>query len=283
MKKTILRHVIASIVFLVLSAVMIAIIGNNSNNPLIYLSLVPMCLFYYCAIKAIVLFFRQLRNKMLHKDELASSNSIPYSSKYISDNKTLAFEKDPEQITWGRIILIFLVFNPIGLYMIFRKINFETRNHYYNGITMIILGFAVTIPSLIFGILLLPDLLSAIIICTFTAYWILVGIVLIILGFVYKAKGKLINKYINLLFVQKITKINEIARILNRTYSTVSNDIQTLIDNGTLKNIYIYHAEKEVIINEISNKIAIKCINCAGTTVLNKNDEQFCAFCGAKL
>ncbi len=277
------RCIIASIASMAIFCIVFAIIGDSQTHPLIFVAIFSLLIFYYYLIKLIVISFKALRKKVLNNQNIASSHLNNSLNRYVSTNEVLQFEKTNDTITWGRILLLFFIFNPIALYLIFRKVNFETRNHYYNGVTMLILGVAVGIPNLIAVILLIPQFFSELILSSFVTYWVLISVALAIFGFIFKEKGKLTNKYINILFVQKITNINEIAKILKSTYSKVCTDIQSLIDNDTIRNIYIYHHDQEVIINGISNKIAIKCPKCAGTTVLNKNAEHICDYCGAKL
>ena len=86
-----------------------------------------------------------------------------------------------------------------------------------------------------------------------------------------------------ILKIDRITRLDKIAQIMKTDYARSADVIQSLIDNGLLKNTYIYHRDKEVIISGISEKIACKCRCCGATTVLYGTDIRECVYCGERI
>ena len=212
-------------------------------------------------------------------------SSYAYLNRYINFKYTECYaEKENGPITWLKIVFFSFVLFPVGLYFMYRKIHFEKLKYYYNGMNTLIYGTTVFLLFGSFSILIgLSAQTPPFILFIPSLLFTLLGLTEMIIGFVVKEIGKTNDKIIKTLFVDKITDIDEIAKIFKSNYFKTCKKIQGLIDSDILNNIYIHHKEREIIINGISNKIALKCKNCAGTTVLQENDERICCYCGAKI
>lgn len=287
MKKlsTTAKQLIALPVLFLLSAIFIALNGND-EGIFMYPAMFFLFAFILDIILLIVTFFKTIYRKATkkHSDPDLSFTGIDINH-YVNLKDNIYYDKsNGELILWGRIILLSCTLFPFGLYFMCRKVMFEKLKYYYNGIVVLIFGITLFLLNGSFFLLLFllsgfpPLILSVPLI-----FMSVLGLSLAIIGFFVKEAGKTNDKFIKALFIDKVTSIDEIAKIFKSNYFKTCKKIQNLIDNGILNNIYIHHKEREIIINGISSKIAIKCKNCAGTTVVQENEERICCYCGAKI
>ena len=219
-------------------------------------------------------------------EEKIPVNSVNVSKKLLVKTYTYNTDDSESVCSWGLVFLWFIIgLAPVGIYYFIRKLLNEKYHIYENGLMSLLLGIVLIIffsPMMI--IILIEsgfsDLFGAGLIFSVQT---IIGIILIVCGIVYMHKGKQNAEYMIIITNERITNIDEISKRMKTTYAKSSRIIQDLIENGFLKKAYIYHKDREVIVPGISKKIALKCNNCTGTTVLYSNEEHICEYCGAKL
>lgn len=195
------------------------------------------------------------------------------------------FFQSDDNMRWGAVVFYFYIIPPLGLFFLVKKVVDEKLKYYENGLRMIIIGATllvftgpITIAFLIAaikGTSVLPLLVIGI--------YTVVGLACVVVGIIIKKEGVREGKYLKALLVDKVTSIDKIVNELGYSYAKVTENVQHLIDTGLLANAYIYHRDREIIIPGISKKIACRCKNCGGTTVLYKNEERKCVYCGARI
>ena len=86
----------------------------------------------------------------------------------------------------------------------------------------------------------------------------------------------------NLILTDKITDINIIAKKAGITYSKALKIIDGMIYDNQILDAFIDYSGEEIIVKGITDKVAIKCNNCGGTSVIRMNEKQKCKWCGAE-
>ena len=190
--------------------------------------------------------------------------------------------KGSQPMTWLYVGLFLCSLFPVGIFFLVRKMIEEKTRYYENGIRLTIFGgvvMALAVPALV--IFFTQDTFETISILFAVPFSI--GFLMVVSGLYFKHKGRINHDYMTILKIDRITRLDKIAQIMKTDYAHSEDVVQKLIDNNLLRDAYIYHRDKEVIIPDVSEKIAIKCRCCAATTVLYSQDERKCVYCGERL
>ncbi|MBR4727832.1 MAG: hypothetical protein IK080_08090 [Clostridia bacterium] len=207
--------------------------------------------------------------------------------KYYHYNKddTLHLKNATSDMTWGYVVTFLIVLFPVGVFFLIRKLIHEKTHYYDNGIKTIMLGCFVFVPAVLFLISLLvsengapPWMLLVIAVVASAA-----GLIALIAGFWLKHRGAMNNAFMSAITIDRITSIDTLSEKMHTDYSGAVRVIQRLIDAELLEDAYIYHKDRIVIVPGISEKIAVKCSMCGGTTVLYSSEKRECRYCGAEL
>lgn len=190
-----------------------------------------------------------------------------------------------EPLKWRRVVVLLIVLFPLGVFFLIRKLVHEKTHYVDNGIKSILTGSLVLLIFVPWAVLLLVSengqppwmLLSVDLILS------LFGAVLLIMGVCIKHIGLVNNAYMVAIMLDRITNVDALAERMHTNYAGAVKAVQRLIDLELLEGAYIYHKDRVVIVPGISEKIAIKCQMCGGTTVLYSSDPRECVYCGAKI
>lgn len=195
--------------------------------------------------------------------------------------------KGHEDYTWGQVAAALAVLPPLGLFYVIHKTSREKELFYINGVKMTVIGITLlllTLPPILLVLCTGTDDPSGLVfLLFFPGGFTLVGAAMTVLGIRSVRQGKRNDRLLHLILEEKITRIEQLCALTATTYPKVTDRVQWLIDNELLRGAYIYHRDKEIIVPRISSRIAIKCVNCAGTSVLYANDERICVYCGGKI
>lgn len=197
---------------------------------------------------------------------------------------------DPIPISWGGILLELLLLPPVGVYFLILKVTYEKSRYSANSVWTIVIGVLLMVPAL-FWIGLLAGLSDnfwnevqrAFPLLSLLCIGLPVGIACIVLGLVLRRLGRENDAYRRLILIEEVTDLYRIAERMHTTYAHATRVIERLIDGGILPDAYIFHRDHELIVPGISKKIALRCRNCSGTTVLYTNEERICTYCGGQL
>lgn len=240
----------------------------------------------------IIRLFRKLTGKIksLHKfpEEVAYAGIDDSGER--TDSPLYKYNVKPENeedwensiIPWWAVITALIVFFPIGIFHVIRKTVSEPARYTANGITLIITGTVFCIVSGAMAALMISGTgINAAF--AIPSIYFSVGLFCLIYGISLKKKGGIYEKYMSAVTVKKISDMDRISSAVREPYYKVCERIGKLIESGQLPGGYINHRDREVIVPGVSKKVALKCKNCGGTTVLYVNEEKICEFCGAKL
>ena len=211
-----------------------------------------------------------------------------------------------KSFSWGIIILMFVLFFPIGIWMLVKKMTDEKFNYIKNGkclriLAWILIGFAVM--YLIMGIT--GDLETE------DGSSVVGGVIVMLIIFggggafaLYNAhsyikKGTKYNRYVSIINSSSDMLIDNIAAAYPTTYEKATEDIQSMIDDGYFMNAYIDLNRRELIMPQRSVAVnvtvnqntahadaqptSVKCKNCGATNTVIPGAVNECEYCGSPL
>ena len=188
-------------------------------------------------------------------------------------------------LSWAALVFLIVVLFPLGLYSMFRKVNYEKIRYGENGRKMIFVGALLTafaVPViLLFTFAGVHGIRNILIYLGIPALYAVIGLVCIVFGFIYSYRGRINNRYLEVIVIDRTTNIDAIAEKLGVDYSAAADKIQYLIDCGLLPDAFIYENNREVIVPGVSTSITYRCIHCGKMNVLDENGSNDCVHCGA--
>lgn len=185
---------------------------------------------------------------------------------------------------WWSILILSFILPPLAVYYTIRKLTEETDLCSRNSRRVIVIGSVFMLcgaAEIVF--VRLSGSGAEVALYVLPAFSAFFGAVYLAIGLFWYVRASTYDRYVLALRRDKITNIDEIARRMRTTYARAAQHIREMIERDLLPDAYIHHAEHEVIVPGVSEKIAMKCSGCAATTVLRKNEERICAYCGTNL
>ena len=202
--------------------------------------------------------------------------------------------------SWGVIIVLLVLFFPVGIGMALSKLHKEPENFVKNGKNVFITGIVFAALGLVYlsgG----KDTIAAFIIIGG------LGAVMIWQGLSYKKLGQTYEKYRSVLVNSADGSIDNMASILGVNYDQAVADLSKMIAKGLLPDSYVNKDDRSFVspmlqktfgsfVPEISypqggatvtrsvpQVKTIKCPNCGGINTINIGDDNLCDFCGSPL
>ncbi|MDE5995709.1 MAG: hypothetical protein K2G56_02195 [Eubacterium sp.] len=211
-----------------------------------------------------------------------------------------------KSFSWGIIALMLILFFPIGIWMLVKKMTDEKFNYIKNGKSLKILAWILISFALIYLIMLIIGEHE-----TEDGENILSGIILLIVLLggggafaLYKArtyikKGTKYNRYVSIINNSNDTRIDTIAAAYPTTYEKAAKDIQSMINDGYFMNAYVDLNRRELIMpqNSVSDNATvnqnptqieaqptnIECKNCGAINTVVPGTVNECEYCGSPL
>jgi len=204
--------------------------------------------------------------------------------------------------SWLAIITMLILFWPIGIYFLFKRISGD------KGITMsakaiyikyigifLCVGAVIMLAALFGGTYESGELRETIV---YTLFLGAGGVALLMYGKKVSSEANDIRKYISIIANGYVGKIDEIAGIAGKPYEIVKKDLQGMIDKGYLKNAYIDEATQRIVLTndpivnfeddenhvkniEVQTHIVI-CPNCGASNVVASGNAK-CEYCCSPL
>ena len=230
-----------------------------------------------------VVYKRIDQNYGSHSDTVSDQDQQKY---YIYNNST-----EDKNLAWWAIITLIIILPPMGIYYLIKKILLEPAFYFKNGKKLLTFGIVICVlSSFIFLFPIMEYRLSGGMsdsvakLSLLPSFILFFGIVLAISGFCIRQTGFTNDNLINIITTEKVSNIDSIAQKTKLKKSDVYFKVNTLIKSGRLPEAYISPEDNEIILPGISKKVAIRCKNCTGTTVLFiNNPNRICSYCGGKL
>lgn len=130
-----------------------------------------------------------------------------------------------------------------------------------------------------------------------------ISIAFIIGGYFMIAKAKkdqqLYNEYFSIIIDSNITSLHDIASSLNKEVSTVTADIEKMMNKNRLGNAYIDYKEKQIVFpsrtptststsknqsfEQTKQTVSVTCPSCGGKNTVLYGTVSRCEYCGSTL
>lgn len=194
-------------------------------------------------------------------------------------------------MSWGWIIFWFVIFWPIGLFFLFKKISTDKTATLKNSKTIanvsyVLIGFGVIYLMMAIGGD--SEMLFAAFLFGGGGIWVNV------ISRNMKKTGKRYKKYIDIVVNQNMTMLDNIASTCGVTYEVAKIDLQKMIDTGYFEGAYINETMREIVLKKqevqqqmqqysvnIQSKVCT-CKSCgAKNTVFGLMSE--CEYCGSPI
>lgn len=223
---------------------------------------------------------------------------VNYSDKNGKNPLNEQIQKKPSiswWMSWPAIIILFIVFWPVGVFLLCRKIASDKKLQMLSGrvveiigwllVAFAALGIAVSVSEGITG-----EDVSMII------FFLAAGAVMIFIGRVMRANAAKYKKYINIIGNEHMYLIDNIAGAAGLPADKVKVDLQKMIDKGYFTRAYIDEANRELIMpvqnvaakqenNTVNNAgmIVVTCKSCGANNTIVKGTSGECEYCGAPI
>ncbi|MCL2146339.1 MAG: hypothetical protein FWH52_00905 [Synergistaceae bacterium] len=176
--------------------------------------------------------------------------------------------------SWGWIVFWFILFWPVGVYLLIKKLSVDKSAMMKSSKTLFIVSYILMGIGAIYLIMAFaedPNMITAAIVFGSPGVWLF-----------FKAKktkvtGERYKKYIALVVNQKQTSIDSIAPAAGVSYEVAVKDLQKMIDTGYFFGAYIDATQRVIVLaNTTSQQIS----QAAYTTQVQEKVAT-CGSCGA--
>lgn len=193
--------------------------------------------------------------------------------------------------SWVAIIVGLILFFPIGIYLLFKKVTEENGSYQQNGNVLIIIALALFCMIPIIAIFAYtgelqyadgtPAYGAALVISMLLGAG---GISSIAVGIYYIQRGQKYDQYISKLSPQHPVELRELASELKLPINTVISDLQCMIDTGYIPNAYIDHIRMRLATKPvICFTTQVICSACGGTNQVEPGKPAACEYCNTAL
>ena len=204
-------------------------------------------------------------------------------------------------VSWKIIILFFVIFFPICILLLVKKMVDEKQNYIKNGKVLKIFGiifFILGISFIIFEIFRKAPLKNSLNSIGFFLIMVILlcgaGIFMIKKGHEYIVLGKKVNRYLAIINTGNDTSIDKIATAYPTIYEKAITDIQELLDLGYFPDSYIDFEGRKLMMPVIKvpqpkqerqnlKYGTLKCRGCGAINTVIEGGLNYCKYCGNPL
>lgn len=211
--------------------------------------------------------------------------------------------------SWGIIILALIIFWPVGLFLLYRKLSGDKVAALKNSKILNILGWVFAAFAVIYVIMAITGNIetkdgSSVVgpLIVALVFYGGGGAFMIATAKKMKINADKLKKYIEIVINNNQTSIDNIAAAVPVRYEEAMKDLQKMIDNGYFENAYIDVSEREIVLTNKKtereyptsnvqmdghiNKPQIKvvvCRSCGANNKVVKGQVSECEYCGSLL
>lgn len=206
--------------------------------------------------------------------------------------------KVPWWLSWPAIILATIIFWPVGVLLVWRRISVDKKAAMVSGKLIIIVGW-IGIFFAIIGCLASisegfgsEDIVAII-------FLLGAGLAFIYLGRIIRINAEKYKKYISIVVNQQITSIDAIASAMSTSYEAAKKDLQRMVSKGYFQGADINDETREIVLprtQEVlysqsstataSQSAETHAVTCGGCGAYNKITKGFageCEYCGSPI
>ena len=203
-------------------------------------------------------------------------------------------ENTKKTTSWAAIVIWFIVFWPVGAYLLVKKLAVDKAAALKNSnvllgiVIFFIFGVFVMLVETVSGGTTMEDGLFGIL------FYAVGGALLIYGSIKVKRTGEQYKKFINIVINQQQTTIENIAAQMGLSYEQTVTGIQKMIEKGYFTGAYIDLDRHEIVLpkkikmQSFSDESGVeqrtvKCPNCGGNNVITIGKVCECEFCGSPI
>jgi hypothetical protein len=193
-------------------------------------------------------------------------------------------------MSWGWIIFWFIIFWPIGIFFLFRKLNRDKTATLKNSKTISIISYVLMGMGIIYLIMAFTNDSGIFIAALLFGGG---GLWLNRVAKKMKKNGDKYKKYISLVINQSMTQIDNIASIVGVSYDVAKVDLQKMIDTGYFIGAFINEGSREIVlakhaeatmfqpkeVKTLSRVVGCKSCGANNSVVIGQIKE--CEYCGS--
>ena len=167
--------------------------------------------------------------------------------------------------SWNTVIILLILFWPIGLFLLYKKINADKASALQKSKTLNVVGWIFIFFAVVYFLACVTGNTeaaegSSIMGGIFTAIVFFGGggTLMIYISKQMNSKAVKIKKYISIIINNHQTSIDNIAAAIPTNYNQAVKDLSEMIDKGYFANAYIDASSREVILPQKQTKQASK-------------------------
>ncbi|AOV07128.1 hypothetical protein [Sporosarcina ureilytica] len=194
--------------------------------------------------------------------------------------------------SWPLIIFLLIIFWPVGVFFLVRKLRTDKKASLSSGRKMMIWGWIIVGGGLISSGALMEDgWVSGIF---GTLFYVAAGLALIYFGKKSSIRAEKYKKYIDLIVNKKLRSIGTIASAIPTASNVAISDIEDMIKKGFFEDAYINYSADEIVLitdevqdqnlsitNQKVKMNVIPCNGCGANNKVVKGQVGNCQYCGS--
>ncbi|AFL99036.1 hypothetical protein Desde_0583 [Desulfitobacterium dehalogenans ATCC 51507] len=207
---------------------------------------------------------------------------------FLSKNRELKF-----YLTWPVIILVFILFFPLGIYLIYRRTteDKEAALKIYKVVNFIGWFFLIIAAMFVIDMSSREDYYSGSL-----SFYLVLGLFFSVWGRRLKAQSLRYKKYLSLVLINQKWQVNDIANILGFSHQKVKADLVTMIRKNYFPGGYFDESKGGMVFshmddsyNEDTDPIVeaktrvITCKGCGASNSVVEGTIAECEYCGSKI
>lgn len=193
-------------------------------------------------------------------------------------------------IPWIVVVIALVVFWPVGLFLLFRKLSTDKSATIKSGKLLSTVSFILIGVGLIWGLSAIAGDSSLFVPAALTLCG---GVWLRGIAKKTKARGERYKKYIALVVNQRLSSIDQIASATNITYDVALNDLKKMVETGYFPGAYIDFDGRSIIMPQqpeygtasSSTSLQTRVVTCKSCGANNSVSGALgeCEYCGSPL
>lgn len=202
-------------------------------------------------------------------------------------------EKNTGLDSWPLIIILIVLFWPVGVYLLVRKLKVDRKASLSSGRKMIVWGWIIVGMGVIsWSTLIEENWVSG---TLGTLFFISAGLVLVYFGEKSSVNAVKYKKYINLVVNKKVQSIGTIASAIPVSHDIAIKDLQEMIDKGFFENAYLNYTSDKIVLAEVDTgdagatdyqnykavMLVVTCNGCGANNKVEKKKVDNCQYCGS--
>lgn len=192
--------------------------------------------------------------------------------------------------SWALVIFLLIIFWPVGIYFLIRKLSGDRKASLSSGRKMTIWGWVIAGMGIISWTSLMED---GIIDGTLgMLFFVSLGLTLVYLGKKSSINAAKYKKYISLIINRRLRSIATISSAIPVSHDSAIKDIQEMIDKGFFEDAYINYNLDEIVFSEENeadervkqhkvDMIVVPCNGCGANNKVEKGRVEHCQYCGS--